>query len=70
MAPNGANGGAKDPVAQPDHVAIASYLTTIAIAAIFTELKGLLTKTSSGKRRHLHFRDLYLRGDIELLQKA
>jgi acyl-CoA synthetase (AMP-forming)/AMP-acid ligase II len=32
--------------------------------------KGLLTKTSSGKRRHLHFRDLYLSGDIEFLQKA
>lgn len=25
---------------------------------------GTLTKTSSGKRRHLHFRDLYLNGDL------
>ena len=32
--------------------------------------KGLLTKTSSGKRRHLHFRDLYLKGGVDCLHKA
>lgn len=26
--------------------------------------KGTLTKTSSGKRRHRHFREMYLRGDL------
>jgi acyl-CoA synthetase (AMP-forming)/AMP-acid ligase II len=30
--------------------------------------KGTLTKTSSGKRRHRHFRDLYLRGELESLR--
>lgn len=31
--------------------------------------KGLLTKTSSGKRRHTHFRELYLGGEIECLHR-
>jgi fatty-acyl-CoA synthase len=29
--------------------------------------KGQLTKTSSGKRRHLHFRDAFLRGAVEIV---
>ena len=29
--------------------------------------KGTLTKTSSGKRRHRHFRNLYLSGELKLL---
>lgn len=29
--------------------------------------RGQLTKTSSGKRRHLHFRDAFLAGDLEIL---
>jgi fatty-acyl-CoA synthase len=32
--------------------------------------KGMLTKTSSGKRRHLHFRDLYLGGGLPLLHRV
>ena len=31
--------------------------------------KGLLTKTSSGKRRHVHFRDLYVNGEIECVHR-
>lgn len=32
--------------------------------------KGMLTKTSSGKRRHLHFRDLYVSGGVDLLYRV
>jgi acyl-coenzyme A synthetase/AMP-(fatty) acid ligase len=32
--------------------------------------KGALTKTSSGKRRHRHFRELYLQGRLEVLYRA
>jgi fatty-acyl-CoA synthase len=42
----------------------------VTVAEVALVEKGLLTKTSSGKRRHLHFRDLYLSGEIEFLQKA
>jgi len=42
----------------------------VTVAEVALVEKGLLTKTSSGKRRHLHFRDLYLSGQIEFLQKA
>jgi len=31
--------------------------------------KGLLTKTSSGKRRHVHFRDLHVNGEIECVYR-
>jgi acyl-CoA synthetase (AMP-forming)/AMP-acid ligase II len=31
--------------------------------------KGTLTKTSSGKRRHLHFRDMYVSGELEVLHR-
>jgi acyl-CoA synthetase (AMP-forming)/AMP-acid ligase II len=32
--------------------------------------KGMLAKTSSGKRRHRHFRTLYLEGKLEFLYKS
>ncbi len=32
--------------------------------------KGTLTKTSSGKRRHRHFRNLYLGGELEILYET
>jgi acyl-CoA synthetase (AMP-forming)/AMP-acid ligase II len=31
--------------------------------------KGLLTKTSSGKRRHVHFRERYVNGEIDCLHR-
>jgi fatty-acyl-CoA synthase len=42
----------------------------VTVAEVALVAKGLLTKTSSGKRRHLHFRDLYLKGEIDLLQRV
>jgi acyl-CoA synthetase (AMP-forming)/AMP-acid ligase II len=32
--------------------------------------KGTLTKTSSGKRRHRHFKEMYLRGELESFEVA
>jgi acyl-CoA synthetase (AMP-forming)/AMP-acid ligase II len=37
----------------------------IAIDEVLLVESGTLTKTSSGKRRHRHFKDAYLRGDLE-----
>lgn len=42
----------------------------VTIGEVALVAKGLLTKTSSGKRRHVHFRDLYMNGEIECLYKA
>jgi acyl-CoA synthetase (AMP-forming)/AMP-acid ligase II len=37
----------------------------IAIDEVLLVESGTLTKTSSGKRRHRHFKDAYLRGDLD-----
>ena len=31
--------------------------------------KGTLTKTSSGKRRHLHFKQMFVNGELEILHQ-
>jgi acyl-CoA synthetase (AMP-forming)/AMP-acid ligase II len=41
----------------------------ITIGEVALVEKGLLTKTSSGKRRHVHFRDRYVNGEIECLHR-
>jgi acyl-CoA synthetase (AMP-forming)/AMP-acid ligase II len=42
----------------------------VAVSEVVLVPAGTLTKTSSGKRRHRHFRDLYLRGELESMQLA
>ena len=42
----------------------------LAIEELWLMEKGSLTKTSSGKRRHLHFRELFLDGRLEPLYRA
>jgi acyl-CoA synthetase (AMP-forming)/AMP-acid ligase II len=42
----------------------------VRVAEVGLTAKGQLTKTSSGKRRHLHFRDAYLAGEIEVLVRG
>jgi len=39
----------------------------LAVEELLLVRKGTLAKTSSGKRRHLHFRDLFARGELEAL---
>ncbi len=40
----------------------------IAIDEVLLVESGTLTKTSSGKRRHRHFKDAYLRGDLDVFR--
>jgi acyl-CoA synthetase (AMP-forming)/AMP-acid ligase II len=42
----------------------------VPVSDIVLVRQGVLTKTSSGKRRHRHFRNLYLEGKIEFLFKS
>ena len=39
----------------------------ISVSEVVLTARGQLTKTSSGKRRHLHFRDEYLAGTLDVL---
>ena len=39
----------------------------ISVSEVVLTARGQLTKTSSGKRRHLHFRDEYLAGNVDVL---
>jgi len=41
----------------------------VGVSDVLLVASGVLAKTSSGKRRHRHFRDLYLEGKIENLNK-
>ena len=45
--------------------AVASQLGLLNLGEFVMVDRGTLTKTSSGKRRHRHFRELYLRGELE-----
>jgi acyl-CoA synthetase (AMP-forming)/AMP-acid ligase II len=49
--------------------AIATQLG-VRVSVVGLTAKGQLTKTSSGKRRHLHFRDAYLSGALEVLVRG
>jgi acyl-CoA synthetase (AMP-forming)/AMP-acid ligase II len=42
----------------------------VTVAEVALVEKGMLTKTSSGKRRHLHFRNLYLGGGLPVLHSV
>jgi hypothetical protein len=65
-----------DPLERPLKTVAEDIRRTVAttLGVVVGELllvpKGSLTKTSSGKRRHLHFRDLYLGGGLEVLHKV
>ncbi len=54
-----------DAVRNDVRVAIASHLGLLNLGDLVMVRRGTLTKTSSGKRRHRHFRDLYLRGALD-----
>jgi len=41
----------------------------VPVSDILLVKKGVLSKTSSGKRRHRHFRELYLRGGLEFVYR-
>ncbi len=45
--------------------AVASQLGLVALSELVLVRRGTLTKTSSGKRRHRHFRELFLHGALE-----
>ncbi|HIE70733.1 MAG TPA: hypothetical protein EYP98_11465, partial [Planctomycetes bacterium] len=42
----------------------------VTIAELAFVAKGALTKTSSGKRRHRHFREMFVNGELELLYQT
>ncbi|MBW2278079.1 MAG: AMP-binding protein, partial [Deltaproteobacteria bacterium] len=41
----------------------------VTVSGIALVPQGTLTKTSSGKRRHLHFKEMYLNGELEILHQ-
>jgi acyl-CoA synthetase (AMP-forming)/AMP-acid ligase II len=47
---------------------VARQLGLMNLADFVMVRRGTLTKTSSGKRRHRHFKELYLRGELEQFQ--
>lgn len=42
----------------------------VRVSEVGLTARGTLTKTSSGKRRHLHFRDAWLAGELEVLVRG
>jgi len=42
----------------------------VAVEELVLVRRGVLTKTSSGKRRHRHFRDLFREGRLEILHRS
>ena len=67
----------EDSVTAEQHKALGSLVRRtiqvqlgVTIAELVFVAKGLLTKTSSGKRRHRHFREMFVSGEIESLYRA
>lgn len=54
-----------DAVQNDVRLAIASHLGLLNLGELVLVRRGTLTKTSSGKRRHRHFREMYLRGAVD-----
>jgi chorismate-pyruvate lyase len=54
-----------DAVRQDVTAAVATQLGMVSLSELVMVKRGTLTKTSSGKRRHRHFRELYLRGALD-----
>lgn len=66
-----------EPAAETDRARLAATVRRevatrlgLAIEDLVLVRKGALTKTSSGKRRHRHFRALYLAGELDVLHRT